>query len=148
HLAFKPVNRAGAKTCEPGGLGNTDTLGQLGAGAFDLLGLTPRPAKTPAHHAGFGRELSVALDRGLDGLEPGAYPVADHGALEVGKGACDLEDELAHGAGRVDVLLIQVEVDASVLEVLDRAEKVDQRAAKPIDGPGHDNVELAPANVL
>jgi putative tryptophan/tyrosine transport system substrate-binding protein len=30
----------------------------------------------------------------------------------------NLEDELTHGAGRVDVLLIKVEIDASVLEVL------------------------------
>jgi hypothetical protein len=34
------VNR---EACEPGGLGDTDALGQLDAGAFDLLGLSPRP---------------------------------------------------------------------------------------------------------
>ena len=36
-------NRAGAKACEPGGLGDTDALGQPDAGAFDLLRLTTRP---------------------------------------------------------------------------------------------------------
>jgi hypothetical protein len=39
------VNRAGAKTYDFGGLGNADTLGQLDAGAFDLLGLSIRPAE-------------------------------------------------------------------------------------------------------
>src|SRR5262249_13202739 len=100
------------------------------------------------HHTGFGRELSVPLDRGLDGLQPGAYPLPDHAALELSECACNLEDELSHRAGRVDVLLVEVEVDAGGLEVLDSAEQVDQGAAKPIDGPGHDNVELAPARVL
>jgi hypothetical protein len=38
------VNRAGAKPREPGDLGDTDDLGQLDAGAFDLLGLSTRPA--------------------------------------------------------------------------------------------------------
>jgi hypothetical protein len=52
HLAFEAVNRAGAKTCEPGRLGNSDTLGQLDACVLDLLGLGSRPAEalhiTPA----------------------------------------------------------------------------------------------------
>ena len=32
--------------------------------------------------------------------------------------------------------------------MLDRAEQVDQRAAEPINGPGHDDVEPAPAGIL
>ena len=37
---------------------------------------------------------------------------------------------------------------ASGLEVIDCAEKVNRRAAKPIDGPGQHHIELAPAGVL
>ena len=32
--------------------------------------------------------------------------------------------------------------------MLDGAEQIDQGPAEPIDGPGHDDVELAPAGVL
>ena len=46
------------------------------------------------------------------------------------------------------MLLIKVEVDADRLEVLDGAQQIDQRPAKPINRPGHHDVELAPAGIL
>jgi hypothetical protein len=35
------------------------------------------PGRGAAHHAGIGREVAVARDRGLDGIERGAYPLVD-----------------------------------------------------------------------
>ena len=46
------------------------------------------------------------------------------------------------------MLLIKVEVDADCLEVLDGAQQIDQRPAKPVNRPGHHDVELAPAGIL
>ena len=66
-------------------------------------------------------------------MSPLGWPgrAADHAALELGECACNLEDELAHGAGRVDVLLIEVHVNAGDLEVFDGAEQVATREHKP-----------------
>jgi hypothetical protein len=88
---------------------------QLDAGALDLVGLGSRPAEAAAHHASLGGELTLALDRGLDGLQPGPHPLPDHAALELGEGTCHLEQELAHRRGGADVLLIEVEVDTGGL---------------------------------
>jgi hypothetical protein len=45
-------------------------------------------------------------------------------------------------------LLIQVEINADSLKMLNRAEQIDQRAAEPINGPRHDDVEPAPAGIF
>jgi hypothetical protein len=59
-LALEAVNRAGAKTCGLGSLGNSDTLGQLDACAFDLLGLGSRPPRA--------LRIRLALDVNLASL--------------------------------------------------------------------------------
>jgi hypothetical protein len=46
------------------------------------------------------------------------------------------------------VLLIEIQINAADLQALDRAEQIDERTAKAIDSPGHDNVKLASAGVL
>jgi hypothetical protein len=74
--------------------------------------------------------------------------LAAHGALELAVGARDLEQQAAHRCGGVDVLLIEVEVDAGGLEVLNGSEQIDQRAAKPIDGLGHHDVEPPAPRIL
>jgi hypothetical protein len=45
-------------------------------------------------------------------------------------------------------LLIQVEIDADRLKVLDRAKQIDERAAEPVDGPCHHHVEVPPTGVF
>jgi hypothetical protein len=57
-------------------------------------------------------------------------------------------EQAAHRCGGVDVMLIEVEVDAGGPEMLNGAEQIDQRAAEPIDGPGHHDVEPPAARVL
>lgn len=39
-------------------------------------------------------------------------------------------------------------IDADRFEIPDRAEQVDQRAAEPINGPRHDDVEPAPVGII
>jgi hypothetical protein len=41
--------------------------------------------------------------------------------------------------------VIEVQVNGAGLEALDRAEQINKRTAKVMDGPHHDNAELAPA---
>jgi hypothetical protein len=65
----------GAESGEPGSLGDAYALGQLNAGELDLVGLGSRPAEAPAHYASLGRELSVARDRSLNGLQPSTHPL-------------------------------------------------------------------------
>jgi hypothetical protein len=55
----------------------------------------------------------------------------NHGALEFGESATDLKYELPVWRRRVDVLLIEIEVDAAHLQVLDRVEQVNQRTPMP-----------------
>jgi hypothetical protein len=55
-------------------------------------------------------------------LSPRLDSLPDHRSLELGKGAADLKHKLSHWRRRVDGLLIQVEIDADRLKVLDRAE--------------------------
>ena len=49
-------------------------------------------------------------------------PLADHGALELAEGACDLEQQFPRRCGRIDVLLVQVEdaLDALVVGISTR----------------------------
>ena len=46
------------------------------------------------------------------------------------------------------MLLIEVEIDSDRLEVLDGAQQIDQRPAKPINCPGHHDAELARPGIL
>jgi len=106
-------------------------------------------AKAGAHNAGLlAHELAVAGKLVLDGLHAGAHPGLDHAALELGKRTGDLEQQLAHRRGCVDVLLIEVKVNTGGFEVLDGAQEVNQRSPEPIDGKGHHDVEFAPAGIL
>ena len=79
-----------------------------------------RPSRS-AHLAGVRLELPVALDFGPDGIEAGAHPLPDHRPLEFRERTRNLEKQLARRRGRVEVLLIEVEVDTDCLEILDGA---------------------------
>ena len=90
-----------------------------------MSGSGTRAAEISAHLASLADELAVAGELVLDDAEPSSDALTDHGSLEFGKGARDLKEQLAGGRRRVDMLLVEIEVDADLLEVLDRAEEVD-----------------------
>src|SRR5262245_14423007 len=147
-LPLEPVHRANA---EADGFRGLDDAGAVGEGApcgLQLLRLSPWPAELGAHDAAPGLKLAVPGQLVLDDLESGSDPLLDHASLELGEGARYLEEQLALWRGRVEVLLIEVEVNADGLQVLDRVEEVDQRTAEPIDRPGHHHVELPAQRIL
>jgi hypothetical protein len=74
--------------------------------------------------------------------------MSDPTALELRKSPADLEHQLAGRSGRVDCLLIEVQVDVAGLQGLDRAKQIDQRAAHAVDRPRHDDVKPTPLGVL
>ena len=45
-----------------------------------------------------------------------------------------MEKQLASRRGRVEVLLIEIEIDADGFEILDGAQEIDEGAAESIDG--------------
>jgi hypothetical protein len=108
---------------------------------------TPRPTSRatftmPSPFASSRRACSI-----LSGSAPGRpsflriLPALET-KFELGEGARHLEQQLARRRGGVDVLLIQAEIDADLLEVLNRAEQVDQRSAEPIIGRRHTTSNL------
>src|SRR5262249_42023254 len=148
-LALEPHYRAGTEADQLGGLQDAGALGELGASSRELFLRWAGAAKAGAHDAGLlADEFAVAGELVLDGLHAGAHPGLDNGAFEFAEGTRDLEQQSTHRRGRVDVLLIEVKVNTGGFEVLDRAQEVNQRPAKPINGPGHHHVELAPAGIL
>ena len=59
-----------------------------------------------------------------------------------------MEEQPPHGCCGVDVMLIEVEVDAGGLEVLDGAQQINRGPTQPIGSPGHNQIELAPTGVV
>jgi hypothetical protein len=45
-------------------------------------------------------------------------------------------------------LLIQVEIDADCLKMLDRAQQIDERPSEPVNGPRHHDIEIPPTGVF
>src|SRR5262245_41951634 len=124
-LAFQSVDGADAEAHFPGHLADADALGQLPPCALDLVGFGTRATQLRAHNAPLALELAVAGELILDDVEPSPDALADHRALKLTEGARDLEQQFAVGRGGIDVLLIEVQVDAHGLEVLDGLEQVD-----------------------
>src|SRR5262249_35331445 len=89
--------------------------------------------------------LSAHVSRPRDA---GVDPLPDHAALKFSEGARDVEQQLPAWRGRVDVLLIKVQIAPRCLQMLDGVDQVPHRAAHAVDGPGHDDIELAPTGVL
>jgi hypothetical protein len=75
-------------------------------------------------------------------------PTSDHRALELGERAGYLLEQPACRGRRINVLLIQVEIDPNRFQVLDRAKKVAERTPNPIYRPCHDEIEPTPIGVL
>ena len=84
-------------------------------------------------HTGLKSDAVRALSNSA--LEPRLDLLSDHRSLELGKGTGDLKHKLSHRRGRVDGLLVQVEIDADGLKVLDHAKQIDERASDAVDGP-------------
>jgi len=80
-------------------------------------------------------------------LEASVDAMPDHAALKLGKGTADLKHQLACRCGRVDRLLVEVQIDAAV-QRLDRTQQIDERTAQAVDRPGHDHIKLALAGIL
>src|SRR5215510_11831947 len=148
HLALQPVDRTGTQAYKPGGLAYSSAPGELLAGSLHLVGFSTRATEIAADDARLAGELLPARNLRLDGREPCLDALTDHRALEFAKCSCDLEEQLASGRGRVEVLLLQIEIHTYRLEMLDGAEKVNQRPPKPIDRPGHHHIETPPTGVV
>src|SRR6266568_6262723 len=74
--------------------------------------------------------------------------LADHASLELRKSAGDLKYELAHRRGRINSLLIEIQIDPTSLQGLDGAKQIDERPAQPVYRPCHHNIEAALAGIL
>ena len=72
----------------------------------------------------------------------------NHGAFKFGEGPADLKDQPAGRRRGVDVLLIQIQIDADRFQMLDRSQQVQEAAPNAVSGPGHNDVELPPAGVV
>jgi hypothetical protein len=94
-LAFKSVDSADAEASQLGGLDDAGAFRQLQAGTLDLVGFGTRAPQLAAHLARLAGELAVAGELVLDDAQPCPDPLVDHRALELGKGPCDLEQQLA-----------------------------------------------------
>jgi hypothetical protein len=74
--------------------------------------------------------------------KPGVDTFLDDAALELGEHAEHLEHRLACAGRGVETLLMQEQVDALLMQVLQNVEQIGERATEPIDRPGRDQVEL------
>src|SRR5262249_5961712 len=74
--------------------------------------------------------------------KPGTDSFLDHRPLEFGKHAHHAEQRLAGRRSCVDALLMQEKVNAERMDLGQEGAQVLQAAAKPIDRPGHDYIEL------
>src|SRR5262245_775146 len=148
HLALQPVDRTGTQAYKPSRLAYSSAPGELLAGSLHLVGLSTWATEIAADDARLAGELLPARNLRLDGRQPRLDALTDHRALEFAKCSCDLEEQLASGRGRVEVLLLQIQIHTYCLEMLDGAEKVDQRPPEPIDRPGHHHIETPPTGVV
>ena len=113
----------------------------------------PRAFRGPAGPPGFVPRLGVerraaeplAVPTGP--LKAGAEPLLDHRPFELGKDAHHAEQRLAGRRGGVDALLVKVQVDLGGVDLAQEPDQVLQAAPKPIDAPGHDDIELPPVGI-
>ena len=74
--------------------------------------------------------------------------LADHRALELTERAANLKHQPAAWRRCVDRLLIEVQVAAARVQVLDGAKQIDQAAGNAVNRPGHHDIEPAALRVL
>lgn len=81
------------------------------------------------------------------GGHAGFHPLAaDHCPLELGNQAEHREHRAPRRRAGLEPLLVQVKVDPLGVQLTEKAQQVGQRAAEPVDRPGGDQVDLAPAD--
>jgi len=80
-LTLQAVDGAHAEANLPGDLANAAPLGQLQAGALDLVGFGTWPVQLCAHDAPLALELAVAGELVLDDVQPSLDALADHVAV-------------------------------------------------------------------
>ena len=79
--------------------------------------------------------------------QPGHDTFADHRALKLGKHAEHLKHRAAGRCGRVEPLLMQIQIDTFSVQFLQHPQIL-QAAAQPVDGPCRDHVDLLPGDRL
>src|SRR5215813_10934685 len=92
HFSLELVDSTRPKPRHARHLADGETPGEFVPGARDLLGLRPWPTEASPDDARLGGEVPIALDPGLDGTKPSIHTLADHAALELGKGARHVEE--------------------------------------------------------
>jgi hypothetical protein len=110
------------------------SLAKLAHAALDV-GADTRPA-----------ELLLALGHHACQARLDALP--DHGALELGEDAHHAEHGRAGRRRGVQRLLVEEEVDAGGVQLLQGVDEVGQRAAEAVDRPGGQQVELPAHGIL
>ena len=121
------ADRASRYTSALGDLANRLSIGSRIQHSGDLLIVGRRSAKP----------LPGPREAGLDAL-------LDHRALELGEHPAHLKHGATAGRGRVEPLLMQVEVNILGTQILEEANQVLERPAQAIDGPCGDDVEVPP----
>src|SRR6516164_10024385 len=101
---------------------DTDPLGKLGSCLAQLVWIAIRTAEALFDLAVLRDEMALTFDLVLGALQPSIDARADHRALELGESARELKHELARRRRGVNVLLIEIQVDAAGFEVLDCAQ--------------------------
>src|SRR6266851_5351003 len=123
HLCLYPLHGATPDTVSGGNLQDADAAfrqGTLNAGLG--LGIDLRAAQRRAISAS-------TLQASIDATD-------DHRSLELGKDAKHLKHRLTSRCGRIDALLMQIQVNASRVDFAQEGDKVLERAAKAINAPG------------
>ena len=83
----------------------------------------------------------------LGGRDLVAHPLADHLALELGKGEQHVEGKPAHAGGRVERLGDRHEGHPVFIEQVDQLREVGERAGEAVDLIDHHNGDLASPNI-
>ena len=97
--------------------------------------------------AGIAHGPAKALALGPRVGQPRPHALDDDLALELGKGADDVEEQPAHGRGGVDRLGVADEVHAEVAELLQGRDQRAEGAGEAVVLPDQHAVEAAPAGV-
>jgi hypothetical protein len=121
-LILEPCHRADAEAHRLSDFDNIDSFGDLSSCLPQLVWLSTWSTEALSNLAMLRDEVALTFDLILGALQPSIDARADSRALELGKGTRDLEHEFARRGRGVDRLLIEVQIDATGLNVLDCAQ--------------------------
>ena len=129
HLSDHPLHNADADA-DVAGNGPNPRSGLPGCAYCFLLG---RGHRRPAQ----------AFPAGFRAAQARPDALLNHGPLELGEHTAHLEHCLAGGRRRVNALLVQVQIYARRVQLIEESDKVLQGATQAIDRPCHHDVELS-----